>query len=256
MQPTAHPRTTNQVLRQQQEDSERDRAQLAKVQAENRAAVALSTSTALTVPATRPALDRYLDGVAPPASVTGRMLKFNKAGQYVTADDGTVIGDDIDFIANCPQTLAGFIKFNPDGPPDRAMGLIFDGFIVPERESLGDLDENDWPRGLSGGPEDPWRHQMCLVLQQAGTAELFTFVTSSKTGRAAVGKLLQHFRRTQKTHPGMLPVVRLKQGGFDSKKGHGWVTTPAFAVSEDSAVKPDTSPSADLDDEIPFDRGA
>jgi hypothetical protein len=254
MQPTAHPRTTNQVLRQQQQDAERDRAQLAQVQAENRAAVALSTSTA--APNTRPALDRYLDDIAPPSGMAGPMLKFNKAGQYVRADDGTVIGDDIDFIAHCNQTLAGFIKFNPDGPPDRVMGLIFDGFIVPERESLGDLDENDWPRGLSGGPEDPWRHQMCLVLQQVGTAELFTFVTSSKTGRAAVGKLLQHFRRTQKTHPGTLPVVRLKQGGFDSKKGHGWVTTPAFAVvgkvSEDSAVKPDTSPSADLDDEIPF----
>jgi hypothetical protein len=255
MEPQIRPRTTDQVLRQQQQDAERDRAQLAPTQAENRAAVARSTSTALTAPAARLALDRYLDDIAP-ASVTGRMLKFNKAGQYVTADDGTVIGDDIDFIANCPQTLAGYIKFNPDGPPDRAMGLIFDGFIVPERESLGDLDENDWPRGLSGGPEDPWRHQMCLVLQQAGTAELFTFVTSSKTGRAAVGKLLQHFRRTQKTHPGMLPVVRLKQGGFDSKKGHGWVTTPAFAVvgkvSEDSAVKPDTSLSADLNDEIPW----
>ena len=85
---------------------------------------------------------------------------------------------------------------------------------------------------------------------------MIRLATELHSRRAAVGKLLQHFRRTQKTHPGMLPVVRLKQGGFDSKKGHGWVTTPAFAVSEDSAVKPDTSPSADLDDEIPFDRGA
>jgi hypothetical protein len=118
MQPTAHPRTTAEVLRQQQQDAERDRAQLAKVQAENRTAVALSTSTALTTPATRPALDRYLDEIAPPTSVAGRMLKFNKAGQYVTADHGTVISDDIDLIAHCNQTLAGFIKFNPDGPPE------------------------------------------------------------------------------------------------------------------------------------------
>jgi hypothetical protein len=96
-----------------------------------------------------------------------------------------------------------------------------------------------------------------LVLQNTETQELFTFVTASQTGRRAVGNLLRHFNRTQKTKPDELPVVRLRTGGFEHKTpGVGWVSTPVFVVcgrtSRDSAVKPDTSTEAYLDDKMPF----
>ena len=58
------------------------------------------------------------------------------------------------------------------------MGLLYDGFKMPKREELGDLDQADWPAGLSGAPEDPWKHHIYLVLQHADTAELYTFATS------------------------------------------------------------------------------
>ena len=114
-----------------------------------------------------------------------------------------------------------------------------------------------WEDGLDGKPADPWQHHQYLVLQDTKTQELFTFVTSSPTGRRAVGKLLRHFNRTQKTHPDELPVVRLRTGGFQHKDRRvGWVSTPIFVVcgrtSRNSAAKPDTSTEAFLDDEIPF----
>ena len=112
-----------------------------------------------------------------------------------------MIGDDIDFTALADQTLIGWIKFNGEGaPPDRHMGLLYDGFLMPSRDSLGDTDQAKWEMGLDGKPQDPWAHQVYLVLQRADSGELFTFVTSSITGRRAIGTLLRHYDRMQRTH--------------------------------------------------------
>jgi hypothetical protein len=137
------------------------------------------------------------------------------------------------------------------------MGVLYDGFVMPPRESLDDLNPADWPLGLSGGPEDPWQHQICLVLQTPGTHELFTFATTSKTGRRAIGNLLRHYDRMRKRDADHYPVVRLKTSGFNHRDERiGWVPTPMFAVvgkaPKASAAIPDTSPSADLSDAIPF----
>ena len=137
------------------------------------------------------------------------------------------------------------------------MGLLYDNFVMPPRSTLGDDDPADWKAGLSGAPEDPWKHHIYLVLQHGATAELFTFVTSSQTGRRAIGNLLRHFDRMRKNNPGELPVVRLKVGGFQHRDERiGWVPTPVLAVvgraPSDSVAKPDTSLRADLNDEIPF----
>ena len=96
-----------------------------------------------------------------------------------------------------------------------------------------------------------------LCLQDTSTNELFTFVTTSVTGRRAVGNLLHHFDRMQRLNVGDLPVVRLKPGGFNHRKDPriGWVATPGFQIvgraPRDSAAKPDTSIEADLNDAIP-----
>ena len=203
-------------------------------------------STAVAVPDNRSYRERYLDDVAP-ASIVGRMIKFSKEGTFVTHDDGAEIDENAEFTVLADETLIGWIKFNGDGePPSREMGLLYDGFSMPARESLGDLDTAQWELGLDGQPADPWQHHQYLVLQHTGTAELFTFVTSSKTGRRAVGNLLRHFDRMRKTHPDELPVVRLRTGGFQHRDDRvGFVNTPVFVVcgrqSRDSVAKPDTS---------------
>ncbi len=213
---------------------------------------------AVAVPDSRTDVQKYLDEIAP-ASIVGRLIKFSKEGKFVTADDGEEIADDVDFIALCDQTLVGYVKFNGEGePPDRHMGLLYDGFVMPARETLGDNDQAQWEIGLDGKPSDPWQHHMYLVLQYGETAELFTFATSSRTGRRAIGNLLRHYERLQKTHPDMFPTVRLKIGGFQHRDERvGWVSVPVFAVvghaPKDSAAKPDSSTAADMGDEIPFD---
>jgi hypothetical protein len=152
-------------------------------------------SPAIALPDTRTPTQRYLDEVAP-ASIVGRLIKFTKEGSFATADDGEPVSGEIDFLVLADETLVGWIRFHEDGsPPDRIQGLLYEGFTPPPREALGDADPAAWPIGISGGPADPWQHQMCLILQHRDTHELFTFATSSTTGRRAVGNLLKHYDR-------------------------------------------------------------
>jgi hypothetical protein len=171
---------------------------------------------------------------------------------------GEKVSPDRNLVALCDETLVGWIKFGAEGePPIRVQGLHYDGFIMPERESLGNLDQSEWPEGLNKQPADPWQHQICLVLQDRETGELFTFATSSISGRRAVGNLLRHYERLRKSHPDTYPAVHLKPGGFNHRDTRvGWVATPVFAVvgraPADSVAKPDTSLRGNLEDEIPF----
>jgi hypothetical protein len=198
--------------------------------------------------------DAYLGAIAP-ASIAGKMLKFTKEGAYQVVEDESTIGEDVQFIALAPETLIGWIKFNgPGNPPSREMGLPYDGYQMPSRESLGDADEAAWEMGLDGRPADPWVHTLYLVLQRVDNSELFTFVAMSKTSRRAVGVLLRHFDRMQRTHPGHLPLVNLKVGGYQHRDTRvGWVKTPVIAAvgqtPGENAAKPIP---AEMNDEIPF----
>jgi hypothetical protein len=245
------PPTVKQVLDQQKQDSDR---QHKRAQAPAGAKPALP---AVAVPDNRTSVQKYLDDVAP-VTLVGRAIRGDKEHVFVTPDDGEPVTDGIDFIALCDQTMIGLIRFNGEGnPPDYKMGLLYDGFQMPDRKALGDIDPSQWELGLDGKPSDPWRHFNYLVLQRGDTGEMFTYTTASVTGRRAVGNLLRHYDRLQKTHPDMYPVVRLKTGGFNHRDERvGWVQVPVFAVvgrhAKDDAAKPDSSPQADFDDSIPY----
>ena len=273
MEAKPHPRTTKQALAEQKVVTDREReARLAagrkavtqqhgavdvKPQG-NGGAVVLAGKTDVALPDTRTPQQAYLDEIAPPSSLVGRPIKFDgKAGKWLFSDTDEEIDPNTDFVALCDEILIGWIKFNGKGEQaDRIQGLLYDGFIMPPQSTLPDRDSSKWELGLSGEPDDPWQHQMCLVLQSPGTHELGTFATSSRTGRRAVGNLLRHYDRMRKKDDDHYPVVRLKVSGYNHRDERvGWVHTPVFAVvgkaPKASAAIPDTSLSGDLNDAIP-----
>jgi hypothetical protein len=215
-----------------------------------------ASGTAVATPDNRSNVQKYVDAISP-AGIAGRLIKFGKEGVFVFADDGEPVPETAEFLALVDEVLVGWIKFfrDDDTPPARVMGLLYNNFVMPPRSALGDLDESQWEPGLSGQPEDPWKHQVLLPLQNTETKELYTFGTTSLTGRRACGNLMKHFDRMQRTNPDEVPVVRLKAGGFNHKK-FSWVAVPVFAIvgraPRDSAATPDTSAAADMDDTIPF----
>jgi hypothetical protein len=90
--------------------------------------------------------NRYLDEVAP-ASIVGEGIKFGKDGFIKMRTEEEVSGER-NFEALCDQTIVGWQKFNgPGQPPDREMGLLYGSdYIMPARETLGDLDESKWEK--------------------------------------------------------------------------------------------------------------
>jgi len=214
-------------------------------------------ATAVALPDTRTEIQKYLDEIAP-AAVVGRLVKFSKDGQFVTTDDGEPISDVAEFVVLADETLVGWIKFRgPGEPPDRVMGVLYGGFKMPPRDTLGDDDQSTWSNGLNGLPEDPWRHQVYVVLQNVESGELYTYIASSQTARRSVGHLLRHYDRMRRTHPDEYPIVRLKAGGFQHRDERvGWVATPAFAAvgrrPKDGTAQPDTSRATDFEDAVPF----
>jgi hypothetical protein len=274
MEPKARPRTPEQVLAQQKVDAERDRLaaqqrtaqqkqsaldQFARASAPPQQAVVPAAKQTVALPDVRTEHQKYLDEVAPSA-IVGRPIKFDgKDGRFLYADTDESISPDDDFIAMCEETLIGWIRFHRDGetPPDRIQGILYDGFVMPPRDALGDMDKSCWELGLDGEPADPWLHQMNVVLQAPATLELATFRTTNKTGRRAVGNLLKHYDRMRRKDDDHYPVVRLKPGGYTSRDPRvGWVHTPTFVIvgktEKMSAAVPDTTVAADMNDTIPF----
>jgi hypothetical protein len=198
-------------------------------------------------------VSRYLDATAPTA-IAGRLIRYDgKKGTFTFHDDGSKVSSEVTWVALCGETMIAWVKFGPEGePPDRRGGLLFEGFELPLRQELGDFDESEWPLGLSGGIEDPWRHEVSIVLQRQDTDELATFSTMSKTGRRAVSTLLQHYRRSQKTAPGSLPIVKLKSGSYKHER-FGEVAIPILQVcGRVSANGAASSDEKEMSDSIPF----
>ena len=189
---------------------------------------------------------------------SGTFIKFGKGGYFCKQLDDVPIPEKTEAVLIYDQIRVGWIKFKGKGnPPIRHMGPVFSGFVAPDREMLGDLDEAEWEEGLSGKPVDPWQFQVLLPLQDTKTGELLIFGTSSITGRRACDNLIAMCGRMQVREPDDYPVVRLDVSGFQHRDERvGWVKTPAF-TRVGKAPKSDVSMAVtkvadDMSDEIPW----
>jgi hypothetical protein len=248
-QPKHKPPTPEEIIRQQTAD-----AKHAKYQKENPAQAPLLPDIVKTsvpaAPDNRTAAEKLVDTVAP-SFAPGPIIKFNgKDGQFEPAGGGDALDETTRYAALIPEMWSGFIKFNGEGEqPTRIGGLPYDGYTLPPRESLGDLDPDSWPAGLDGKPSDPWLHQMLMPLLNVATSELVAFQTTSVTGRSAVGQLMRSYNRMRQANPGEVPIVLLKPSAYEHRT-FGRVHVPTFVVVG-RIVPGGTKPIDDMNDEIP-----
>ena len=200
-------------------------------------------------------IDRYIAKAGGNSQIIGRLIKFLKNGDWVYSDTEKKLPDDAEYLAHVDQVATGWIKFNGEGnPPEKIMGRLFDGFDSPEREELGDNDPEQWPAGLSGKPEDPWKETALLVLENTKSRDFVTYNPSTTAQVNAVRRLLATYRLRMQT-AGLLPIVKLQKGGYQHKQ-YGWITLPEFQVrgnakTNGSPVAPTTAAS-DMNDELPW----
>lgn len=190
--------------------------------------------------------------------MSGTFFKFDgKEKKFVKAMDGEEIAEGRQFVVVYDQIQAGWIKFQGKGEsPIRKQGSIFEGYVPPARETLGEMDESEWELGLSGKPADPWQFQI-LIPMQAEDGELYVFQAGNQTSRRVADALIAACGRMEKTEPDQYPIYRLRIAGFAHRDPRvGWVSTPALdrvgkAPKADTTMT-DTSLAGELNDEIPW----
>ena len=102
--------------------------------------------------------------------------------------------------------------------PDVEMGLLYHGFEMPARESLGDLDESQWELGLDGAAgRSVAASHVLAVLQDVETLELFTFDTSLEDRPPRCRRSAPALRPPAQDQPATVPLVWLRTGGFEHK---------------------------------------
>jgi hypothetical protein len=211
-------------------------------------------------PVTDDPLQDYLDTYSVD-SIPGTKFRFNgKDAKYVLLD-GTAMPllPDDKFIFMSDQIYGEWIRFYRDGVtlPMRIGGLLSDGFRLPPRESLGELDESKWEIGLSGRPEDPFKHQLIPLFQKMANGELFAFLAPNPTSRGAVTDLLRHCQRRKRSGKDDYPIVQLDMSSFmrtEPPKVKVW--KPHFTLKghqpKDEALNlANASIAADLNDDLP-----
>jgi hypothetical protein len=211
------------------------------------------------VPVTDDPLQDYLDTYTTP-TIPGTACRFNgKDAKYVLLNgDPMPLEDGDTFVFLSDQVWGGWIKFHRDGdtPPTRIQGLLTDGFRLPPRDSIGDTDENTWEIGLSGKAEDPWKHQIVILLQKCGADELYSFLATNPTSRGAVTDLINHCQRRKRAGKRDFPIVRLTTSSFERReppKVKVW--KPLFAIvghqPRDEVIDPaNASIAADMNDSV------
>jgi hypothetical protein len=265
--------SATQTLSNETVKAERDKAEKARQdglatllgdpeETEPREALALvpRQPTAL-APVTDDPVQDYLDTYTIP-TIPGTSIRFNgKDAKYVLLNgDPLPLKDTDTFVFLSDQVWAGWIKFHRDGntPPTRVQGMLTDGFRLPPRNSLGETDESKWEVGLSGQPEDPWKHQIVGLLQKTDSDELYSFLATNPTSRGAVTDLISHCQRRKRSGKNDYPIVKLGTSSFERReppKVKVW--KPHFTVvghqPKEGIVDPaNASLSADMSDRIPF----
>jgi hypothetical protein len=217
--------------------------------------------TTAPAPITDDPVQDYLDTYTVP-TIPGTQCRFNgKDAKYVLINgDPMPLKDGDTFVFLADQIWGGWIKFHRDEitPPTRIQGLLTDGFRLPPRDTLGDTDPSKWEIGLSGQPEDVWKHQIIILLQKCGADELYSFIATNPTSRGAVTDLINHTQRRKRSGKDDYPIVRLTTSSFERReppKVKVW--KPCFAIvghqKRDAVIDPaNASTAADLNDSIPY----
>jgi hypothetical protein len=151
-----------------------------------------------------------------------RLIKFIK-GDYFLGEEN-VSGRQC--IACVKQLARGYVKFSGGECVERRIGKVEDGFEVPARTELGDLDESRWETDSSGHPRDPWVKQYFLPLEDFDSGALAIFVTGSQGGQEAIGRLCQIYARGWRKG---LPIIELAADSYKSKQ-YGRIQIPVLRV--------------------------
>jgi hypothetical protein len=156
----------------------------------------------------------------------GDLLTFNKYGEYKAGQVEVPLGTRL--VVHVPTTLIGYVRWEENKRVDFQMGLLSEGFVPPKRDELGYLDQAQWETFENGGVKDPWQLSNQVVMTGVEDSdEVYTFTTTSKTGRSSFGEVLKAYGHHIRQVPDEYPVVELQRRSYRDPR-FGEVRIPVF----------------------------
>ena len=208
----------------------------------------------------------------------GMPLKFKKGKWYTQPEKGVlneVTGDK--FAVDVLSYANGWVKWQDKRPVIKHVYRPIDGWILPVRERLPDLDHESWPMdAMSGKRKDPWQeHHQLVMKDKAG--ELATWAATSYYGIKGMRRFIEEFTRLARDHRGKMPIVTL-DSHIEKSQNYGDIPSPKLVIVDWKPFGDGASPSgapgtrqlpnvsaitaenykvieaqpSDMDDEIPF----
>ena len=210
----------------------------------------------------------------------GKPFKFTQQNIFAYSNNNKEqVPPGAKFIVLMDQLRRGLVRLRTGERPQYRIGLVFDGYQPPSRESLGDNDQMDWETGRDGKPMDPWKSHYYLPLRHVETGEAAYFDTDSQGGEQAVRDLMAEYLEKVGESDDK-PVITLGSSSYDSDRAGKTIYNPAFTIvgwhgtdasqtpppeSEPTSSTTDapqpvkkspkakaTKANADMDDDIPF----
>ena len=159
--------------------------------------------------------------------IHGDLLRFTKHGKYRAGQEQDEVEDGTRVLAYMPGLQKGYVKWQNQQPVKHVIGLVAEGFRPPEREELGDLDQDLWNE-LSGKKIDPWQYTAYIPMLD-DTGQLYTYVTSSKGGLSMLSELSKKYAARRKMHPDDIPIIKLNSRSYDHPD-YGETFAPVFKI--------------------------
>jgi len=179
------------------------------------------------LPTNRNPFIAFASAVSPQQAIIGKLLRFNR-GEYITGaqDDTGTVALGTRLMAALDYLSIGWVRWSAGKPVEHILKAVIDhGEDLPPRSALGHQDKSQWEPDVSGKPRDPWAITAYLPL---GDVDAFTFVTASRGGLEAIGRLSNFYGRDDKSAT-QFPLVELGVGSYAHReRSIGRVKFPEF----------------------------
>ena len=163
------------------------------------------------------------------SNIVGKLLRFNK-GEYTAGQDNDEVPEGTKIVVNMDSVMTGWVRWEDNKPVEQLMGTIASGFQPAKRSDLGHDDEKEWEVGNDGKKRDPWQFANQFLAKGLGKGgELYTFVTNSKGGFGAVGRLCTAYSQGARERSGQYPVIELQTDSYKHPE-YGKTYVPKFEL--------------------------
>ena len=155
------------------------------------------------------------DGNEPGDRRFERPLKFKNEGHYEELDGTVFSGEDESLAYSTSRRLRRWVDKKPEYLPPKLGELLQD---TADKLNAA-IPMEQWPIGLTGQPEEPWKPVYAVHLLRIRDGALFVLEHDTTGQRICVGQFSEQVEVMRRLRGDVLPIVRLSSKPMKTKFG-------------------------------------